>query len=89
MKRWIGPVESPFGAHLVQLSARAAGRLPPLAEIRAVVLREWQATQQQAANEAFYEGLRRKYDVRIEGEIGELLRRQAARPEPAAAGDGA
>ena len=76
---WIGPVESPFGAHLVRLAARQAGRLPPLAEIRTVVLREWQATQQDESNEAFYEELRRKYDVRVEGDIGELLRRQAAR----------
>ena len=76
--QWIGPVESPFGVHLVRLSARQAGRLPPLAEIRTVVLREWQATQQDQANEAFYEELRRKYDVRVEGELGELLRRQAA-----------
>ena len=79
VERWIGPIESPFGAHIVRLSARVAGRLPPLADIRNVVLREWQATQQDEANEAFYRGLRRKYDVRIEGEIGDLLRRQAER----------
>jgi hypothetical protein len=88
VERWIGPVESPFGAHLVRLSARVAGRLPPLVEIRTAVVREWEAAQQEAANEAFYQGLRSKYQVRIEGEIGELLRRQAARPEPAKAGDG-
>jgi len=88
VERWIGPVESPFGSHLVRLSARVAGRLPPLAEIRTVVLREWQATRQDDVNEAFYQGLRRKYEVRIEGEFGELLRRQAGRAEPATAGDG-
>jgi hypothetical protein len=85
VERWIGPIESPFGAHIVRLSARVAGRLPPLADIRNVVLREWQATQQDEANEAFYEGLRRKYDVRIEGEIGDLLRRQAERGPAGAA----
>jgi hypothetical protein len=88
VEQWIGPVESPFGAHVVRLSSREAGRLPPLAEIRTVVVREWEAAQQEAVNEAFYQGLRRKYDVRIEGELGELLRRQTARTGPEAPGDG-
>lgn len=86
--RWVGPVESPFGAHLVRVSARVAGRIPPLDEIRAVVLREWQVTRQEETGRAFYDGLRRKYDVRIEGELGELMRRQAGRDDPAAPHDG-
>ena len=80
--RWFGPIESPFGAHLVRLSARVEGNLPALTEIRPIVLREWQATQQQNVEAAFYKSLRGKYDVRIEGELGELLRRQAGRSEP-------
>ncbi len=87
VNRWIGPVESAFGVHLIRVSSRADGRLPPLAEIRPVVLREWQAARQQDVNEAFYQGLLDKYDVRIEGELGDLLQRQAARDEPATAGD--
>ena len=86
--RWIGPVQSPFGVHVVRLSSRKPGRMPTLAEIRPAVLREWQATRQDDANEAFYRGLLEKYDVRIEGELGELLQRQAARDEPAPAGEG-
>jgi hypothetical protein len=86
--RWIGPVQSPFGVHVVRLSSRKAGRLPTLAEIRPAVLREWQATRQDDANEAFYRGLLEKYDVRMEGEFGDLLQRQAARVEPAAVGEG-
>jgi len=81
-------VQSPFGMHVVRLSSRKAGRLPPLAEIRPVVLREWQATRQDDVNEAFYRGLLDKYDVRIEGELGDLLRRQAASDQPAPAGEG-
>jgi PPIC-type PPIASE domain len=86
--RWIGPVQSPFGVHVVRLSSRKAGRLPTLAEIRPAVLREWQANRQEDVNEAFYRGLLTKYDVRIDGEIGQLLRRQAARGEPVASDDG-
>ena len=71
--------------HLIRVSSRADGRLPALTEIRAVVLREWQAARQQDVNEAFYQGLLDKYDVRIEGELGDLLQRQAARDNPAPA----
>ncbi|HLB85462.1 MAG TPA: peptidylprolyl isomerase, partial [Steroidobacteraceae bacterium] len=88
LDRWVGPVQSPFGMHVVRLSSRKAGRLPPLAEIRPVVLREWQATRQDDVNEAFYRELLDKYDVRIEGELGDLLRRQAASDQPAPAGEG-
>jgi PPIC-type PPIASE domain len=88
LERWIGPVESPFGVHLVRLSAREDGKLPLLEEIRPVVLREWQTEQQQGVSAAFYDGLRTKYKVRIEGELGELLRRQADRTQPSTASDG-
>lgn len=88
VERWVGPFESPFGLHLVWISARAPGRVPPLAEIRPAVVREWQAVQQRNVNDALYEELRRKYQVRIEGEIGELLRREARGPEPSAAAGG-
>lgn len=86
LERWVGPFESPFGVHLVRISARTPGRVPALAEIRPAVVREWQATQQRNSNEALYEELRRRYQVRIEGELGELLRRQSGAAEPAAAG---
>jgi hypothetical protein len=88
VERWVGPFESPFGVHLVRISTRTPGRLPALAEIRPAVAREWQATQQRDGNEALYRELRRKYDVRIEGEIGELLRRQVRGPERSPTGGG-
>ena len=88
VEQWVGPVESPFGLHVVRVSARAAGSLPALTEIHPIVAREWQADQQQRVNDAFYQGLRNKYEVRIEGELGELLQRQAERTDPSAKTDG-
>ncbi|WP_019447340.1 peptidyl-prolyl cis-trans isomerase [Cupriavidus sp. BIS7] len=67
---WSGPVKSTFGLHLVRVDQREPGRLPPLAEIRPVVLREWQATQGTKAREAFLAQLRSKYRVSIEGLAG-------------------
>ncbi len=37
---WQGPFESPYGAHLVLLTGKAAGRLPALEEIRSRVVED-------------------------------------------------
>jgi hypothetical protein len=71
--QWAGPFESAYGLHLVRVATRTPAKQPTLAEIRPGVLREWQAAQRQQVNDAFYDSLRRKYDVRYEGEIGKLI----------------
>jgi hypothetical protein len=45
---------------------RAEGGVPPLAEIRGAVRREWADAQRLAANEAAYRALLQKYTVTIE-----------------------
>jgi len=72
--QWSGPLGSGFGLHVVKVDERQADRRPTLAEIRPIVLREWQAEQRQEANAAFLAKLRAKYDVRLEGVYGELLK---------------
>ncbi len=64
--RWQGPVESAYGVHLVLVSERVAGRMPPLAEARDAVRREWQEAHRLEANEKFYRGLLERYTVTIE-----------------------
>jgi len=71
--QWTGPFESAYGLHLVRVATRTPAKQPTLAEIRPSVLREWQAAQRQQVNDAFYDSLRGKYDVRYEGELGKLL----------------
>jgi hypothetical protein len=73
MGQWSGPIASTFGLHLVRVTARSAGETPKLADIRPVVVREWQAQQRTQAGDSFYSSLRSKYEVRYEGEIGQLL----------------
>jgi hypothetical protein len=88
LAQWAGPFESAYGLHLVRVSTRTPARQPTLAEIRPLVLREWQAAQRQQVNEAFYDSLRGKYDVRYEGELGKLLE-QAPAPTSAPAASAA
>ena len=65
---WQGPIESPFGVHLVQIAAREPASLPPLVEVREAVERELMRERAEAAAAAVYERLRANYRVRIEAE---------------------
>lgn len=71
---WSGPVRSAYGAHLVRVESRVAGRNPSLEEVRPQVMRDWEGARRERAIEAKLAELRRKYDVVIE----------AALPAPAA-----
>ncbi len=64
--RWSGPVESPFGLHLVLVRERKAPEPPELASIRAQVEREVLAERRKTELDALYERLLQKYTVTIE-----------------------
>jgi len=63
---WSGPVESGFGLHLVLIRERQSESLPPLSEIRKAVEREWRNVRRKEASDAFYNGLRDRYEVSVE-----------------------
>jgi hypothetical protein len=75
--QWSGPIVSGYGLHLVRVEKIEPGALPGLAAIRPAVEREWQAQQRRQAKEALLEQLRSKYDVRIEGPLGDAMRAAA------------
>ena len=63
---WSGPIESAYGKHLVFITERTQGRVPPLTEVRDAVEREWRTGERREANEAFYAKLRERYAVTVE-----------------------
>jgi hypothetical protein len=63
---WSGPLESPYGLHLVLVTEKAAARTPSLSEVRPLVEREFQAERRRAQLQALYERLLQKYAVSIE-----------------------
>jgi hypothetical protein len=63
---WHGPIESGYGVHLVRVDERTEGRLPPLAEVREAVRREWKNVQRAHVIETFYRDLVDRYEVVIE-----------------------
>jgi hypothetical protein len=63
---WQGPVQSGFGLHLVLLSGKKVGQVPPLEQVRAEVERDLLKVRAEQANEAVYEKLRANYRVLVE-----------------------
>jgi hypothetical protein len=65
--RWVGPIQSGYGWHLVYVSERTEGRPKPLSEVREVVQRDWLVARHKEILEATYSKLRQKYAVVVEG----------------------
>ena len=65
--RWAGPVESGYGLHLVLIRERIPGQAPAFEDVRKAVKREWTVARNKEASEAFYQGLRGRYSVVVEG----------------------
>lgn len=64
--RWIGPIESGMGLHLVYLESRVPGSLPPIDEIRSVVEREWANGKRLEMRQRLNEKLRKDYRIIVE-----------------------
>ena len=65
--RWIGPIQSGYGWHIVYVSERTEGRPKPLSEVEDAVLREWLAARRKEIIDATYSKMREKYAVIVEG----------------------
>ena len=65
--QWQGPIESGYGVHLVLVNERMEAHPPVLAEVRDVVRSEWDKSRRLEMNEKFYQELRKRYTVTIEG----------------------
>lgn len=63
---WQGPVISGYGYHLVRVDNKIASQLPELEAVREKVKSEWFAKQRRVMDEAFYKGLRQRYEIVIE-----------------------
>ncbi|MFN7571628.1 MAG: peptidyl-prolyl cis-trans isomerase [Betaproteobacteria bacterium] len=73
---WAGPVTSGFGLHLVRVSARVPGGVPPLADIRAAVTREWESARRREALDAQLRKLRERYEVVVDADLGAVTAAQ-------------
>ena len=63
---WQGPVPSAYGWHTVRLTGRTPARDPLFAEVADAVRRDLLQDRRRQANDAFFQALRERYDIRIE-----------------------
>lgn len=66
---WQGPVISGYGYHLVRVDNKITAQLPELQDIREKVQSEWFAKQRRVMDEAFYKGLRQRYEIVIDNPV--------------------
>jgi hypothetical protein len=64
---WQGPIRSGFGAHLVRIGKREPAALPPLAEIRTAVIREWENERRERNRAGSYRAMAKNYRIVIDG----------------------
>jgi hypothetical protein len=64
--RWVGPVASPYGDHLIRIEERSAPAPARLDQVRAEVARELEAERRREAQDALLEEMRRRYEVVVE-----------------------
>jgi len=62
---WRGPIASPFGLHVVRVSARVPPTPPALASVRARVLADYQHDRRRALMRAQLDALRARYRVEV------------------------
>ena len=67
--KWIGPVESSFGLHLVLVQDKVESYLPKLADVRPRVEREYLSDRRKAELQKLYDRLSKKYIVRLQNSI--------------------
>lgn len=75
--KWVGPVESGYGLHLVRVDSRTDSREPSLDQVRDRVRMEWVAEQQRKTNDLLYTELRKRYEIIIESPADTSLKTRA------------
>jgi len=66
LNEWAGPVRSGFGLHLVRVTTSTPAVVPPLADVRAAVSREWENERRVGALAESYKKMRNQYEIVIE-----------------------
>jgi len=64
--KWLGPVRSAYGWHLVIITEYVPARLPELSEIWDLVEQEWSLEQRNLKKEEQYQKMKEKYYVKFE-----------------------
>ncbi|AUW42663.1 peptidyl-prolyl cis-trans isomerase [Rhizobium leguminosarum] len=62
---WVGPLNSPFGGHLVYVDEKKDGGTPPLADVREAVRLDWESGRRAQIAARRYDDMKKHYEVRV------------------------
>ena len=66
LNKWIGPIPSGFGYHLVYITQIKASALPAFDLIKKDIVRDYEYDNQKEINEIIYKELKKKYNIEID-----------------------
>jgi len=64
--KWVGPVPSGFGYHLVFITNKTEPKIPSFESIKKTLTRDFEYDNQKEVDEAIYKALKRQYDIHID-----------------------
>jgi hypothetical protein len=82
--KWMGPVESGYGWHLVFVESLMAERVPAFEEVEADVKTAWLGAQKAEAWERAYKAMRAKYELALPADATMAAQHEVAPPTGAA-----
>jgi len=65
LNKWVGPIPSGFGYHLVYITDKTEPQLPSFEDVKKAVLRDFEYDNQKEIDEAIYQELKKKYEIEI------------------------
>lgn len=71
LNKWVGPVSSGFGKHVVYITQKQEPFLPDLANIRDAVFRDYQYDMQKEVNQVIFNNLKNNYTIKFNFEDSE------------------
>lgn len=72
--RWLGPVASPYGAHLLWIERREPGAAPPLDAVRGRVLERWRESAYAERERHLLRELAQRYPLEVESSAWQARR---------------
>ena len=77
--KWIGPLTSSYGLHLIYVESKTATQTASLEMAKQSVLEDWISDERKKANEAFVINLRKQYEVSISKPTSVLLPQKSSK----------
>lgn len=66
INKWVGPIPSGFGFHLVFITNKVAPQIPAYEMVKKEVLRNYEYDNQIETNELIYKELKKRYDIQFD-----------------------